>query len=40
MELADLMNTNVLSVPPERILKTRVVLTVMGGRDTFRATEF
>ena len=25
--------------PPERILKTKVLLTVMDGRDTFRAPE-
>ena len=26
--------------PPERILKTQVLLTVMGGRDTYRAGDF
>ena len=40
--LADLvvLSDDILSIPPERILKTRVMLTVMGGRDTYHATEF
>ena len=29
-----------LAIPPAQILKTRVLLTVMGGRDTFRAGDF
>jgi predicted amidohydrolase YtcJ len=39
--LADLvvLSDDILSVPPERILKTRVLLTVMGGRDTYRGGE-
>jgi predicted amidohydrolase YtcJ len=40
--LADLvvLSEDILSIPPDRILKTRVMLTVMGGRDTYRATGF
>jgi predicted amidohydrolase YtcJ len=40
--LADLvvLSEDVVSIPPERILKTRVLLTAMGGRDTFRAGDF
>jgi predicted amidohydrolase YtcJ len=41
-KLADLvvLSDDILAVPPERILKTRVLLTVLGGQDTFRAREF
>jgi hypothetical protein len=41
-KLADLvvLSDDILSVPPERILATRVLLTVMGGRDTYRAEGF
>ncbi len=37
-KLADfvVLSENILSSPPERILKTKVLLTVMGGRDTYR----
>jgi predicted amidohydrolase YtcJ len=40
--LADLvvLSDDIVSGPPERILKTRVLLTVMGGRDTYRAGDF
>lgn len=31
---------DILSVPAERILKTKVLLTVMGGKDTYREAEF
>jgi predicted amidohydrolase YtcJ len=39
--LADfvVLSDDILEGPPERILRTRVLLTVMGGRDTFRAPE-
>jgi hypothetical protein len=41
-KLADfvVLSNDVLSIQPAEILKTRVLLTVMGGRDTYRATEF
>lgn len=41
-KLADLvvLSEDILSAPPERILKARVLLTVMGGQDTYRAREF
>jgi predicted amidohydrolase YtcJ len=41
-KLADLvvLSEDVLAVPPERILKARVLLTVLGGQDTYRAKEF
>jgi predicted amidohydrolase YtcJ len=40
--LADLvvLSDDVVTVPPAQILKTRVLLTVMGGRDTYRARDF
>jgi predicted amidohydrolase YtcJ len=40
--LADLvvLSDDIVSGPPERILKTRVLLTIMGGRDTYRARDF
>jgi hypothetical protein len=40
--LADLvvLSDDILAGPPEGILKTRVLLTVLGGQDTFRAREF
>lgn len=31
------LSENILRMSPERILKTRVLLTVMGGRETYRA---
>jgi predicted amidohydrolase YtcJ len=40
-KLADLvvLSDDILGVPPARILKTRVLLTVMGGKDTYRADD-
>jgi len=40
--LADLvvLSDDVVAIPPAQILKTRVLLTVMGGRDTYRAGDF
>jgi predicted amidohydrolase YtcJ len=40
-KLADfvVLSDDILTAPPEQILKTRVLLTVMGGRETFRAAE-
>jgi predicted amidohydrolase YtcJ len=40
--LADLvvLSDDVVAIPPAQILKTRVLLTVMGGRDTYRARDF
>jgi predicted amidohydrolase YtcJ len=40
--LADLvvLSDDILATPPAQILKTRVLLTVMGGRDTYRAGDF
>jgi predicted amidohydrolase YtcJ len=37
--LADfvVLSEDIVAIPPERILDTRVLLTVMGGRDTYRA---
>jgi hypothetical protein len=34
------LSEDVLSAPPERLLKAKVLLTVMGGNDTYRAREF
>jgi predicted amidohydrolase YtcJ len=41
-KLADLvvLSRDILTIPPTDILKTRVLLTVMGGHDTYRAPEF
>jgi hypothetical protein len=41
-KLADLvvLSDDILSPPPERILKTKVLLTVMAGQDTFRDRGF
>jgi hypothetical protein len=41
-KLADfvVLSQDVLAIPPERIGKTQVLLTVMGGRDTYRAASF
>jgi predicted amidohydrolase YtcJ len=40
--LADLvvLSKDILTIPPTEILKTKVLLTVMGGKDTFRSKEF
>jgi hypothetical protein len=40
-KLADLvvLSKDILTIPPAEILKTEVLLTVMGGRDTFRNKE-
>jgi predicted amidohydrolase YtcJ len=40
--LADLvvLSDDIVAVPPAQVLKTRVLLTVMGGRDTYRAGDF
>jgi predicted amidohydrolase YtcJ len=37
-KLADfvVLSDDILSAPPERILKTNILLTVMGGRETYR----
>src|SRR5262249_14979090 len=34
------LSDDILAGPPERILKAKVLLTVMGGQDTYRAREF
>jgi predicted amidohydrolase YtcJ len=41
-KLADLtvLSQDLLAVPPERIKDTKVLLTVLGGQDTWRAKEF
>ena len=41
-KLADfvVLSDDILAPPAERILRTKVLLTVLGGRDTFRAPEF
>jgi predicted amidohydrolase YtcJ len=41
-KLADLvvLSQDILTIPPPEILKTKVLLTVMGGRDTFRDKSF
>jgi predicted amidohydrolase YtcJ len=41
-KMADLvvLSADILTIPPDQIAKTKVLLTVMGGRDTFRAAEF
>ncbi len=41
-KLADLvvLSDDILAVPPARILTTKVLLTVMGGRDTYREAGF
>ena len=40
-KLADLvvLSDDILTIPPAQILKTKVLLTVMGGRDTYRAAQ-
>lgn len=41
-KVADLvvLSDDILAVPPERILNAKVLLTVLGGQDTYRAKEF
>jgi predicted amidohydrolase YtcJ len=41
-KLADfvVLSEDILAGPPERILKAKVLLTVMGGRDSYRAPGF
>ena len=41
-KLADLvvLSKDILTNPPADILKTKVLLTVMGGRDTYRSADF
>ncbi len=41
-KLADLvvLSKDILTIPPEEILNTKVLLTVMGGKDTFRDRDF
>jgi len=41
-KLADfvVLSEDILTIPPRRILDTKVLLTVMGGRDTYRAPGF
>jgi predicted amidohydrolase YtcJ len=41
-KLADfvVLSQDLLAVPPERIKDTKVLLTVLGGQDTYRAKEF
>jgi predicted amidohydrolase YtcJ len=41
-KLADLvvLSADLTAIPPDQILKTRVLLTVLGGQDTYRAREF
>jgi predicted amidohydrolase YtcJ len=34
------LSDDIVTVAPAQILKTRVLLTVMGGRDTYRAGDF
>ena len=40
--LADLvvLSGDIVAAPPAQVLKTRVLLTVMGGKDTYRAGDF
>ncbi|HVH69885.1 MAG TPA: amidohydrolase family protein, partial [Candidatus Dormibacteraeota bacterium] len=41
-KLADLvvLSKNILEIPPAEILNTKVLLTVMGGKDTYRDKDF
>jgi predicted amidohydrolase YtcJ len=34
------LSDDILTIPPDQIAKTKVLLTVMGGRDTYRAADF
>jgi predicted amidohydrolase YtcJ len=40
-KLADLvvLSDDILAIPPAGLLKTKVLLTVLGGQDTYRAKE-
>jgi predicted amidohydrolase YtcJ len=40
--LADfvVLSADILTIPPEQIVKTKVLLTVMGGKDTYRSKDF
>jgi predicted amidohydrolase YtcJ len=41
-KMADLvvLSADILTIPPEQIANTKVLLTVMGGKDSYRAAEF
>jgi hypothetical protein len=41
-KLADfvVLSADILAIPPEQTAKTKVLLTVMGGKDTYRTEEF
>jgi predicted amidohydrolase YtcJ len=41
-KMADMvvLSTDILAIPSEQIAKTKVLLTVMGGKDTYRSPEF
>jgi predicted amidohydrolase YtcJ len=41
-KLADfvILSADILKIPPDQIINIRVLLTVMGGKDTYRAPEF
>jgi predicted amidohydrolase YtcJ len=41
-KLADfvVLSKDILTVPPAEILQTKVLLTVMGGKETYRSGEF
>lgn len=41
-KLADfvVLSADILKIPPDEIINTKVLLTVMGGKDTYRAPEF
>jgi len=41
-KMADLvvLSADILTIAPEQIATTRVLLTVMGGKDTYRSPEF
>jgi len=41
-KMADLvvLSADILTIPPDQIANTKVLLTVMGGKDTYRAAEF
>jgi predicted amidohydrolase YtcJ len=40
--LADLvvLSQDILTIPSSEILKTKILLTVMGGKDTYRHNQF